>query len=515
MCAIPLANLRGPDLKELVARYKKNLNSLAREYLHGRGVSDEAIDQTDIGMGGSGSRIGFETRGEPEEFFENNIVFPLRSTSGEVMDLLGLPLGEEDAQMKTLSGRADGLFMAGDVAGSEMAFLCESPFDALMLYQLSIPAVAVLGGSNLAESVVEMFRDKNVFISFHSDLAGRKNTYRAMDLIAPVAREVFHLSLPPGLRSLNELFLSLENPVETVNALIHQARREGRYRRFSPDALRLPVFLQEFEHRRSGELSGLPTGLPTLDRVLLGGLREGLYLVAGYPGAGKTTLLRQFAENIAAQQHPVLYFSLEMSAFELWAKGISRLLGCRTGEVLAGTADAAAVERANQEYQKIAESIWTIEGGQALTLGAMAEYTRQTYNQLGKAPVVMVDYLERIAIEAPSGVLAGQLNALRASALKQLSLGFNCPVVVASSLDQATHSSDAWSAFAGKGEIDHTADVVIVLNLGSGPEDWEGYKTECARDPGRVLVDVMKNRNGQTAEIPLTFYKSQGRFTEE
>ena len=55
------------------------------------------------------------------------------------------------------------------------------------------------------------------------------------------------------------------------------------------------------------------TNLPSLDRVLGGGLVDGsVALVGGEPGIGKSTLLLQVAEQLAAEG-PVLYVSGEES----------------------------------------------------------------------------------------------------------------------------------------------------------------------------------------------------------
>ena len=60
----------------------------------------------------------------------------------------------------------------------------------------------------------------------------------------------------------------------------------------------LPQVLADAEARRlqreatGSAVLGVPTGLAQLDN-LLGGLNEGLYLLAGAPGMGKTTLALQ------------------------------------------------------------------------------------------------------------------------------------------------------------------------------------------------------------------------------
>jgi circadian clock protein KaiC len=62
----------------------------------------------------------------------------------------------------------------------------------------------------------------------------------------------------------------------------------------------------------------IPTGVPGLDYVLLGGfLREGFYLVQGDPGSGKTTVALQFVRGRVAAGESCLYITLTESRRDL------------------------------------------------------------------------------------------------------------------------------------------------------------------------------------------------------
>ena len=77
----------------------------------------------------------------------------------------------------------------------------------------------------------------------------------------------------------------------------------------------LPEVLADAEARRlqreatGSAVLGVPTGLAQLDN-LLGGLNEGLYLLAGAPGMGKTTLALQLAAA-ATKDVPVVVVTFE------------------------------------------------------------------------------------------------------------------------------------------------------------------------------------------------------------
>lgn len=73
----------------------------------------------------------------------------------------------------------------------------------------------------------------------------------------------------------------------------------------------VPVTLKEIELNEEERIS---TNIGELDRVLGGGIVAGsLMLVGGDPGIGKSTLLLQVCQNLAADNHEVLYISGEES----------------------------------------------------------------------------------------------------------------------------------------------------------------------------------------------------------
>lgn len=75
------------------------------------------------------------------------------------------------------------------------------------------------------------------------------------------------------------------------------------------------------------EVSGLPTGIKTLDRIL-GGFREKkFYLLAGRPGMGKSGLALQIAYNIAKRGTGVLIFALEMTSDDIADRLTSSVCG--------------------------------------------------------------------------------------------------------------------------------------------------------------------------------------------
>ncbi len=133
----------------------------------------------------------------------------------------------------------------------------------------------------------------------------------------------------------------IEEAERKLYGLAEAGRFEGGFQRFG-DALALAVDMAAKAYERSGNLSGIATGLSDLDRMMGGLQRSDLIILAGRPGMGKTALATNIAYNIAkayrAEVSPdgrrealdggiVGFFSLEMSAEQLATRVIAEQSG--------------------------------------------------------------------------------------------------------------------------------------------------------------------------------------------
>ena len=81
-------------------------------------------------------------------------------------------------------------------------------------------------------------------------------------------------------------------------------------------------YLKDIEENKLSSYGN--TGFINLDEVA-GGLFAGVYIIAGASSVGKTTFCLQLANQLAEQQHHVLFFSLEQTKDELLSKSLTYL----------------------------------------------------------------------------------------------------------------------------------------------------------------------------------------------
>lgn len=505
------------DLTQLAEYYHDRLTPAFRSYLLHMGVSEETIELFQIGADEPGGRIGFAC--DDDELggdFSGRLVFPLRDLEDRVVDLIGYS-PQLRPRYKTLSGSTRVMFNRGIIEPSDPVFLCDGVLDAVLLTQHGHASAAVLGGGNFQPEMAPDFAGKEVFVVFSGNYAGRRNAIAVAGLIAGSARAVYVVTLPEGVRGAAELF-SLDEDAQLVFAgLVEQARRERRFERFAPDTRNVDAFLQEVLERKEGQSQGITTGFPALDRQLLGGLREGLYLLASTPGMGKTTLLRQLADQVAAaSDSPVLFLSMEMSAFELWAKSIAREMEIPAVDVLSGRIDAGEFREVSGRYGEVLKRVWTMEGNETTSVASLGERAMEVHNQTGVSPVVIVDGLQRLpASDAGSGGRGAAGREVEIClALKHMARRLGCPVIATVPLNRETRGGNASPLAAELVDVEHIADVVALLRVAGSRTGPDVAIAEMAQEPSRMVLEILKNRNGTTGSLPMLFYKVHGRFVE-
>lgn len=331
--------------------------------------------------------------------------------------------------------------------------------------------------------------------------------------------------LEAELKKAEESGASPDTALAGVMKKLWQAAQTKRLvREHHPEAEEMLGFLEELKERRSStrKWTGLDSGFKHLNEVL-NGLTAGVYVFAGAPSCGKTTLLKQIADHVAEEEAvPVLFFSFEQSAEELRIKSLARGALVNSRDIWKGTADEeqwAEVEKASSAFMNGAGRHLTIvEAGREDTLDHIRLAALGAKLKAGddRPILLVVDYLQII----PAGD-ARDYDSIREkvdwhlSELRRLSRELNSPVLVISSENRAAYAGNekpSLSALKESGGIEYSADAVICL--------WHDSKESAQLtkdDPSGLRVDrvvllVLKNRNGELASINLNFTPAHASF---
>jgi replicative DNA helicase len=283
----------------------------------------------------------------------------------------------------------------------------------------------------------------------------------------------------------------------------------------------LPRVLADAEARRlqreatGRAVLGVPTGLIQLDH-LLGGLNDGLHLLAGPPGMGKTTLALQIAAA-ATQEVPVVVVTFEHAPENLTLKLLCARAGVNPRDVQRGYADLTKLHAAAAAWQPVAERLAVVEGSSQLTVAQVRAQARRAMRQhQSERCLVVVDYLQlwaKVAEDLRGNFAVRERVDMLGGLLRELALGLRSPVLALASQNRSAGNygngkgTAALDSLKESGDLEYAADVVLFLT-----EAQERGATPPAR---AVELTVAKNRHGDTGKLPLIFRPDLGLMREE
>ena len=257
-------------------------------------------------------------------------------------------------------------------------------------------------------------------------------------------------------------------------------------------------------------IPGISTGLPDLDRTILGLNGGDFALIAARPGMGKTSIALNIARSVGKTSgKTVAVFSLEMSREQL----VTRLLSAE------GMVDGKKLQTGrltDEEWRRIAAAAGVlsatdirIDDNPSLTVADMNAQCRRLKN-LG---LVVIDYLQLMQSAGSGNSWSNESRTQAVSdisrMMKIMAKELNVPVLCLSQLSRAnTQRQDKrpqLSDLRESGAIEQDADVVVALHR-------EGYYNPEYENPNEVELIVLKNRRGETGRLYMMWLPEYTSF---
>ncbi|HXF95636.1 MAG TPA: DnaB-like helicase C-terminal domain-containing protein [Gemmatimonadales bacterium] len=273
----------------------------------------------------------------------------------------------------------------------------------------------------------------------------------------------------------------------------------------------LEALVERVDAQRPGELSGdtVPTGFPSVDRLLGGGFRRrDLIVLGGDVGAGKSALALGLALRVAQQGIGVAFGSGEMDPERLMERALAiegRVAVDELREAKVSDQARAGIGAAAVRLRGLPFTPFTL---------AAQDFERMIHrlNPLGPLGLVVLDYLQLIPPPRGAGRhTQDEETALVLRELKALALERQVALLVIAQLPRfdpkradPRPNLDDFGVF---GAVKQHADVV--LNLFREEMYHPGGGVE-----GATELIVSKNRNGPTGFVDLYFYRRWMRFED-
>lgn len=256
---------------------------------------------------------------------------------------------------------------------------------------------------------------------------------------------------------------------------------------------------------RAAPRDAVPTGFPSVDNALAGGLRRGdLVVLAGEVGSGKSALTLAMALRASDSGANVQLMSGEMEPARLAERALAIEARVRVDDLRRGTIDDESRARLVATAERIERQLPTFtaaEPGGAAGVGDRAAQATGT-------DLLIVDPLQALASGAQplDEELAGVARILKRIAVEQhvcVLVTTHLPSMPRERKDPRPQLDD----LGALGALKQFSDVVLGL--------YRHEMYEAAPDvDGATELIVLKNRNGARGYVDLYFYKQWMRFED-
>src|SRR5919112_1509590 len=280
--------------------------------------------------------------------------------------------------------------------------------------------------------------------------------------------------------------------------------------------------IEDLRHRNE-DITGVPSGFPSLDRVTYGWQNTDLIILAARPAVGKTALALNLARNAAlhpSKPTPVAIFSLEMSAGQLVQRILSAESEIWLEKISRGKMEEHEMKQLYQKgIQRLAQAPIFVDDTAALNIFELRAKCRRMKN-LNNIGLIIIDYLQLMSGtgENRNGNREQEISTI-SRGLKALAKELQVPIIALSQLSREVekrkegNKMPQLSDLRESGAIEQDADMVMFLYR---PEYYDITSNEFGEsNKGETHVRIAKHRNGSLETIKLKALLHIQKFVEE
>lgn len=254
----------------------------------------------------------------------------------------------------------------------------------------------------------------------------------------------------------------------------------------------------DIQKATNSDLIGISSGLPDLDRITLGWIKQHLIILAARPSVGKTAFAVNFATNAITSNNPVLLFSLESSDVPLVtriaaAKKEVNIENIRTGRL--NELDSNKLSNYYSEFSRYPLYIDSKSRSLSTIIKVARKWHKKNCKAKGLEGMIIIDYLQLIKNKEYSNNREQEIASI-SRALKELAMELEVPVIALSQLNREVEKTGdkkpGLQHIRESGAIEQDADIIMFIW-------WEEIE-----NGGRKLhLLIEKNREGKRGDVQL------------
>ncbi|MFT3933078.1 MAG: replicative DNA helicase [Chitinophagaceae bacterium] len=278
--------------------------------------------------------------------------------------------------------------------------------------------------------------------------------------------------------------------------------------------------IEDLRHKDE-DITGVPSGFPTLDKITYGWQNTDLIILAARPAVGKTAFALNLVRNAAlnpARPTPVAFFSLEMSAGQLVQRILSAESEIQLEKISRGKlADYEMTQLYQKGIQPLSNAPIFIDDTAALNIFELRAKCRRLKNK-HNIGLIIIDYLQLMSGSGGNTNREQEISTISRN-LKGLAKELQVPIIALSQLSRAVESRKEGnkipqlSDLRESGAIEQDADMVMFLYR---PEYYDINQNEMGEsNKGETHVRIAKHRNGSLDNVKLRALLHIQKFVDD
>lgn len=282
------------------------------------------------------------------------------------------------------------------------------------------------------------------------------------------------------------------------------------------DAIDLAGGIDEFTDKNflAVEMTGIPTGMHDIDK-LLGGLKnKELIVVAARPSMGKTAWAVNVAQNVVSRDPGmvVLVFSLEMAKEALLRRMVASAARVNVRRATSGNYISSDDRRniTNAVIDQADKKVY-IDDTNSITTLQMKAKARRLKMQEGHLDLIIIDYLQLVTAAGKKFNNRQEEVQAVSRSLKAMAKDLDVPVVALAQLSRGSEhragdKKPLLSDLRESGQIEQDADVVAFIHR----EEYYDRDNEDVK--GKAEFIIAKQRDGPVGVVHLAYMAEFTKF---
>jgi len=334
-------------------------------------------------------------------------------------------------------------------------------------------------------------------------------------VIVDIRKYAFQVLELAKKRQLEELLTTLNNNLESANLVDVMNQLDAGITQIDTTAENIQLFgvddlVQDWANNieKENNLKPIPTKLPSLDKMLNGGLQKGgLYVLAASSGGGKTFFSQNIILNALKCDLGAYFVSMEMQKRKIFTRFIAMIAQINSFRILKGNIyqhEEPILQDAIKQWEGYKKTFLITD----LVKLSATKIESALKRAIRKQPIdlMVIDYAQIMELSDARNMNEASLIKENVVKLAQIAKKYDISILLLSQLTKDKISGRVGlGSLKGSGGLYEDADCVIAM--------W-AEEDQPKNVWKKLKIEVLKNRDGLSGGLDVDFDGEFGKFTE-